>query len=444
MKTTKTLVSLSFILLSVIYLHAQNNNANRKSLLVLSLSNGYHQQLNTANDAAGVGASTAYGVDVFVPLWKKNTASIFQTSLGIQANASFLKNNKSFDDISVSTLGIAGQSASPVLNINGADKSRNTGYKLELGPQFNVGVGHFTFSPAVAVGYMQLLQNQLSIQQTSTINGVTVNYLLEDRKEIASSGLIISPKAKIAYRFCNVGIWAEGAYTHGPEVKSETVYFMPQGRPSATDGLYKPDQITNGTLKTLTNSTVYNTVGVSGGVSFCINGVDKKKKKEKPYTGRDDNCDGLIMAPGNNGNTVSVLLDGDDILIKLQDGTGYVASTINEKIRAVSATELAQQLNESCKANKLRSCGNAVQTVSILNTKTGKKRKITKPSLDNDCDFAINDADGDYVIEITTQQKSVQSPDKPLDSVIHIELAKIDNRLKTKHDTVKNSVSNIR
>lgn len=440
MRTTKTLVSISFILFSFIYSHAQQDNPR----VVLSIGNGYTQQLNSHQDAAGIGASTTYGVDVVVPLWAKKSGTFFQTSLGMEVSASYLKNNRSYGDISVSTLSVAGQSTSPVLHIDGADKSKSSGYAVALGPQFNISAGHFTLSPAVAVGYMQWLQNQLSIEQTATINGQSTTYLLEDRKKTTSSGISISPKAKIAYRFCGMGIWMEGAYTRGPEVKSETTYFMPQGRPSATDGMYKPDQITNGTLKTLTNATVYNTIGVSGGVSFYINGVDKKKKKEKPYTGRDDNCDGLITAPGNNGNTVSVLLDGDDLLIKLSDGSGYVVSTTNEKIQTVSAAELTRQLTESCAANKLRKGGQTVQSITILNTKTGKKRKITTPSLDNDCDFAINDTDGDYEIDITTQQKGIQSTDKPLESVIHIELAKIDNRLKTKHDTAKNSVGNIR
>ena len=75
--------------------------------------------------------------------------------------------------------------------------------------------------------------------------------------------------------------------------------------------------------------------------------------------------------------------------------------------------------------------------------KTTIKKKIWDSGKDDDCDGLKNLPDGEYELEFVIEEKTSTKSKKEQTQVI-IEFSSISNVLKTKHDTAKNSVGNIR
>jgi hypothetical protein len=63
---------------------------------------------------------------------------------------------------------------------------------------------------------------------------------------------------------------------------------------------------------------------------------------------------------------------------------------------------------------------------------------------DDDCDAVLSLSDGDYVLEFVIVEKATSGLKDTLKTQVILAFSSISNVLKTKHDTAKNSVSNIR
>ena len=80
-------------------------------------------------------------------------------------------------------------------------------------------------------------------------------------------------------------------------------------------------------------------------------------------------------------------------------------------------------------------------TGRVANPTAGKKVWEIK---DDDCDAVLPLSDGDYMLEFVIVEKATSGLKAALKTQVKLAFSSISNVLKTKHDTAKNSVSNIR
>ena len=63
---------------------------------------------------------------------------------------------------------------------------------------------------------------------------------------------------------------------------------------------------------------------------------------------------------------------------------------------------------------------------------------------DDDCDGVAELADGNYVLEFVVAEKAASGLKDTLKTQVRLAFSNVNNVLKTKHDTAKNSISNVR
>ena len=63
---------------------------------------------------------------------------------------------------------------------------------------------------------------------------------------------------------------------------------------------------------------------------------------------------------------------------------------------------------------------------------------------DDDCDGVAELADGDYMLEFVVVEKATSGLKDTLKTQVRLAFSNVNNKLKTKHDTAKNSISNVR
>ena len=73
-----------------------------------------------------------------------------------------------------------------------------------------------------------------------------------------------------------------------------------------------------------------------------------------------------------------------------------------------------------------------------------KKKRVWDSRRDDDCDGMINMPDGEYELEVVFEDVSKLGTTNANQTVATIEFSSVSNVLKTKHDTVKNSINNVR
>lgn len=87
--------------------------------------------------------------------------------------------------------------------------------------------------------------------------------------------------------------------------------------------------------------------------------------------------------------------------------------------------------------------GGGAAGASYAKTAEKKKKILTSDGKDDDCDGLKDLPDGEYELEFVIEEKTSTKSKKEQTQVI-IEFSSISNVLKTKHDTAKNSVNNVR
>jgi hypothetical protein len=89
--------------------------------------------------------------------------------------------------------------------------------------------------------------------------------------------------------------------------------------------------------------------------------------------------------------------------------------------------------------------GGGAATASYAKTADKKKKKVwISDGKDDDCDGLKSLPDGEYEIEVIFEDIPTSKSSKSGQTVFTIEFSSISNVLKTKHDTVKNSINNVR
>lgn len=88
--------------------------------------------------------------------------------------------------------------------------------------------------------------------------------------------------------------------------------------------------------------------------------------------------------------------------------------------------------------------GGGAAAASYAKTADKKKKKVWDSRKDDNCDGMISMPDGDYEIEVIFEDISTSKSAKPDQTIFTIEFSSISNVLKTKHDTAKNSINNVR
>jgi hypothetical protein len=88
--------------------------------------------------------------------------------------------------------------------------------------------------------------------------------------------------------------------------------------------------------------------------------------------------------------------------------------------------------------------GGGASAASYAKTSDKTKKKVWDTRKDDDCDGLANIPDGDYELEVTFENIPTSKSLKADQTIFTIEFSSISNVLKTKHDTVKNSINNVR
>ncbi len=89
--------------------------------------------------------------------------------------------------------------------------------------------------------------------------------------------------------------------------------------------------------------------------------------------------------------------------------------------------------------------GGGAASASYAKTGDKKKKKIWhSDGKDDNCDGLKTLPDGDYEFECVIEQKSTQDSEKTIRKLITIGFSSSSNVLKTRHETAKNSISNVR
>jgi hypothetical protein len=177
----------------------------------------------------------------------------------------------------------------------------------------------------------------------------------------------------------------------------------------------------------------------------------------------------------NAGKINITLVEGGCVVLFSSD-EGYLIKTANKSIKELSAQE-CKSFGEKVNAGLHAAGGALAQGASLLggalpggaiisaavssvgNLAGGAAAasyaatgKLANPTVaknvweikDDDCDAVLPLSDGDYVLEFVIVEKATSGLKDTLKSQVKLAFSSISNVLKTKHDTAKNSVSNIR
>ena len=181
----------------------------------------------------------------------------------------------------------------------------------------------------------------------------------------------------------------------------------------------------------------------------------------------------------NAGKINITLVEGGCVVLFSSD-EGYLINTANKSITELSAQE-CKSFGEKVNAGLHAAGGALAQGASLLGgalpggaiisaavssvgnlaggagggaaaasyAATGKVANPTAGKTvweikDNNCDAVLPLSDGDYVLEFIVVEKATSGLKDTLKTQVKLAFTSISNVLKTKHDTAKNSVSNIR
>ncbi len=181
-----------------------------------------------------------------------------------------------------------------------------------------------------------------------------------------------------------------------------------------------------------------------------------------------------------NAGKINITLVEGGCLVLFSSDQGYLINTANKSIKELSAQE-CKSFGEKVNAGLHAAGGALAQGASLLGgalpggaiisaavssvgnlaggagggaaaASYARKGKVVNPATgtkvweikDNDCDAVLPLSDGDYVLEFVIVEKATSGLKDTLKTQVRLAFSSISNILKTKHDTAKNSVGNIR
>lgn len=215
--------------------------------------------------------------------------------------------------------------------------------------------------------------------------------------------------------------------------------------------------------------------GWDGSVKGNKKGITQSgiKKNESARKGWDGTIKGSNVSIPINGEVIHVQTTPDGCIVMFADN-GFNVNSRKKTMTVLSKKQFAD-FGERIKSGLHAAGGALAQGASLLggalpggavisaavsnvssnqtdgassaaNTKSvdKKKKKVWDSGRDDNCDGLMNLPDGDYEIEVIFENIPTSKSSKAEQTAVTIEFSTISNVLKTKHDTVKNSINNVR
>lgn len=165
---------------------------------------------------------------------------------------------------------------------------------------------------------------------------------------------------------------------------------------------------------------------------------------------------------------INITLVKDGCVVLFPDNQGYRVFTHEQTMRELTPEEYRKVNNGLQAAGGALAQGTsllggalpggsivsaAISSVSALAGSSGsgaaaasyaRTAAVAWQGKDDDCDGVAELADGDYVLEFVVVEKATSGLKDTLKTQVRIAFSNVNNALKTKHDTAKNSISNVR
>lgn len=165
---------------------------------------------------------------------------------------------------------------------------------------------------------------------------------------------------------------------------------------------------------------------------------------------------------------INITLVKDGCVVLFPDNQGYRVFTHEQTMRELTPEEYRKVNNGLQAAGGALAQGTsllggalpggsivsaAISSVSALAGSSGsgaaaasyaRTAAVAWQGKDDDCDGVAELADGDYVLEFVVVEKAASGLKDTLKTQVRIAFSNVNNALKTKHDTAKNSISNVR
>lgn len=368
--------------------------------------------------------------------------------------------NESLPTTAASAYKVSGSTDTGLLTEFGTEKSIS-GYNFEIGPEITFSAGDFELSGSVGFGYLKTTQKPVSLMQGVSNSAYPALIKILSRPEITNSGFQYKPAFRISYTPSSIGFWLEANYLSGPEMTTRSYYLTPSGR-SGADG-YKIDQLLSGSTTEIVRKNKFEAFGVNAGVTLAL---DKKKKpKPKPVGGQDDDCDGLVTVNEEiimeNGNVLKRIVQTETYneepsakLSTIKNNPLYKETVkpnnpLSSDERKATADNTKDQnspspqkdlMNESrMQPAENAGCG-AVSQKTTLPDGTVEEMIFACP---DDAIYYRKQTQGASFGEKTVE-KATSGLKDTLKTQVRVAAPETSSELKTKHDTAKNSINNVR
>ena len=212
--------------------------------------------------------------NLYLPFWSKETAGLFNSSIGVNVGFSYLQ-LKNINPLNVFTgYNTLGQADVPSIKREN-DTDKRSGLIGEGGLQANLSFGKITFSPIINIGYLSLKGSESSIWQETTVGDQNYEFDLSNHKYEPLKGLILIPKLRISYFPGRIGLFAEANYTSGGEIRNRTSTFKPSGNP-VRENYYDLKQMLSGENEVTETNHKFRSVGLNAGITISLGGEPAK------------------------------------------------------------------------------------------------------------------------------------------------------------------------
>lgn len=212
--------------------------------------------------------------NLYLPFWSKETAGLFNSSIGVNVGFSYLQ-LKNINPRDVFTgYNTLGQADVPSLKREN-DTDKRSGLIGEGGLQANLSFGKITFSPILNIGYLSLKGSESNIWQETTVGDQNYEFDLLNHKNEPLKGLILIPKLRISYFPGRIGLFAEANYTSGGEIRNRTSTFKPSGNP-VRENYYDLKQMLSGENEVTETNHKFRSVGLNAGITISLGGEPAK------------------------------------------------------------------------------------------------------------------------------------------------------------------------
>jgi predicted RNA-binding Zn-ribbon protein involved in translation (DUF1610 family) len=231
----------------------------------ISMGAGYNKPNSATAKKSNALADIAMLAEVSVPLMPISKG----IDLSLVSTIQYGLGNGSLGTENYEPINIIGQYGAPVLTVNTASSAKQSGTRISVAPQLNIRTKKLCISPSVGIGAMLQMQQVLTVNQTTNINGTNYNFDILKQEQTKTNGLLIVPKLRLSYCLGKLAVWAETQYLIGPSIKNTSTKLIPE--PIPVNGAYYLTQVQAGTYTALNQNAVqYRSIGGNAGVSIPL------------------------------------------------------------------------------------------------------------------------------------------------------------------------------